>query len=54
MPFGLCNASATFQRLMNLTLSGMLWSECLVYLDNIIVFGHTFGEHLGHLALVLT
>jgi len=29
MPFGLCNATATFQRLMNLSLSGMLWSKCL-------------------------
>ena len=38
MPFGLSNAPATFQGLMNLALSGMLWSECLVYLDDIIVF----------------
>ena len=53
MPFGLCNAPATFQRLMNLTLSGMLWSECLVYLDDIIIFGRTFQEHLSHLASVL-
>ena len=53
MPFGLCNAPATFQRLMNLTLSGMLWSECLVYLDDIIIFGRTFEEHLSHLASVL-
>ena len=53
MPFGLCNAPATFQRLMNLALSGMLWSECLVYLDDIIIFGRTFGEHLRHLASYL-
>ena len=53
MPFGLCNAPATFQRLMNLALSGMLWSECLVYLDNIIIFGHAFEEHSGHVASVL-
>lgn len=53
MPFGLCNAPATFQRLMNLALSGMLWSECLVYLDDIIIFGRTFEEHLSHLASVL-
>ena len=53
MPFGLCNAPATFQRLMNLALSGMLWSECLVYLDDIVIFGHTFEEHLSHLTSVL-
>ena len=53
MPFGLCNAPATFQRLMNLSLSGMLWSECLVYLDDIIIFGCTFKEHLCHLTSVL-
>ena len=53
MPFGLCNAPATFQRLMNLTLSGVLWSECLVYLDDIIIFGRTFEEHLSHLLSVL-
>ena len=53
MLFGLCNAPATFQRLMNLALSGMLWSECLVYLDDIIIFGRTFEEHLSHLASML-
>ena len=41
MLFGLCNAPATFQRLMNLTLSGILWTECLVYLDDVIIFGNT-------------
>jgi len=53
MPFGLCNAPVTFQRLMNLALSGMLWNECLVYLDDIIIFCCTFEENLGHLASVL-
>ena len=53
MPFDLCSAPATFQSLMNLTLSGMLWSERLIYLDDIIIFGRTFEEHLSHLASVL-
>ena len=53
MLFGLCNVPATFQWLMNLTLSGMLWSECLVYLDDNIIFGRTFEEHLSYLASVL-
>jgi len=41
-PFGLCNAPATFQRLMNLVLAGVEWSQCLVYLDDIIVLGRNF------------
>ena len=53
MPFGLCNAPATFQRLMNLVLAGVEWSKCLVYLDDIIVIGRSFDEHLSNLAVVL-
>ena len=39
MLFGLYNAPAPFQRLINLVLAGIQWSECLVYLDDIIVLG---------------
>ena len=49
MPFGLCNAPVSFQRLMDLVLSGLQWSQCLVYLDNIIVLGRSFGEHIKNL-----
>ena len=47
MPFGLCNAPSTFQRLMELVLAGLRWDTCLAYLDDIIVFGRTFPEHLA-------
>ena len=41
--FGLCNAPATFSRLMDHILSGLHWETCLFYLDDIIVFFST-GE----------
>ena len=37
MPFGLCNAPATFQQLMDLVLAGLQWSSCLVYLDDTVL-----------------
>ena len=52
MPFGLCNAPATFQRLMDLVLSGLQWVSCLVYLDDVVVFGKSFEEHLKNMELV--
>ncbi|CAK1595807.1 unnamed protein product [Parnassius mnemosyne] len=54
MPFGLCNAPATFERLMELVLSGLIGDACLVYLDDIITVGRTFEEHLQNLECVLT
>ena len=53
MPFGLANAPATFERLMELVLSGLHWEICLIYLDDIIVFSETFEEHVTRLQLVL-
>ena len=46
MPFGLCNALATFQWLMDQVLSCLKWSTCLVYFDNIMVVGTSFADHL--------
>ena len=54
MPFGLCNAPATFERLMDCVLCGMRWSRCLVYLDDVISFGGTVMESLGRLEEVLS
>ena len=52
MPFGLCNAPATFQRLMDIVLSGLNFEICLVYLDDVIIFGSTPEEHLDRLERV--
>ena len=54
MPFGLCNAPATFQRLMDMILAGLQWTTCLVYLDDVIVLGCTFIEHLDHVEAVFS
>ena len=45
-PFGLCNAPATFQRLMQKCLSGQLAESLLVYPDDIIIYSPDFSSHL--------
>ena len=52
MPFGVCNGPSSFQRLMGIVLKGLQWHGCLVYLDDIIVYGRTFQEHLERLTAV--
>ena len=49
MPFGLCNAPATFERRMEQILSGLNRDLRLVYLDDIIVTGKSFIEHIDNL-----
>ena len=53
MSFGLDTASATFMRLMTLVFSGMLYSTCFAYLDDIIIFGCSFEAHLSRLSIAL-
>jgi hypothetical protein len=53
MSFGLTNAPATFERLMERTLRGLQWQECLIFLDDIIVFGSSFNEAKDRLQHVL-
>ena len=52
MPFGLCNAPAYFERLMETILSGLQWQICLIYLGDIIVVGNTFKNMFDNLTQV--
>ncbi|VDI08356.1 Hypothetical predicted protein [Mytilus galloprovincialis] len=53
LPFGLCNSPATFSRVIQLVLKGLTWRECLAYLDDVIVLGHSFEDHLSKLLHIL-
>ena len=52
MPFGLCNAPAIFERLMELILKDLNWKVCLIYLDDIIVYDAGFYPTLDRLKMV--
>ena len=52
IPFGLCSAPAPFQRLMERCMGALNLCECLIYLDDIIIFSSTFQEHLDRLQAV--
>ena len=52
MPFGLCNAPPTFQRLMQNCLGKLNLTYCLIYLDDVIVFSEMPEEHLHRMRVV--
>lgn len=47
MPFGLMNASATLERLMDYVLTSLTFRYCLVYLDDIVMFSTDLDQHSG-------
>ena len=53
LPFGLNTSGNTFQRTMELALQGLQWETCLIYIDDIIVFGANFEEHSQRVRQVL-
>jgi hypothetical protein len=52
MPFGLCNAPATFERMMDIVLAGLTYEACLVYLDDILILSPDLEKHLKNLEKV--
>ena len=53
MPFGLCNAPSTHQRLMTSVLQGVIGRICMAYLDDVIVFSKHRANHVADLHTVL-
>ena len=53
MPFGLCNASATFQHVMYVTLSGLQGTTCLIYLDDVLIYEKDFIKQIQRIEAVL-
>lgn len=54
MAFGLTNAPATFQRLMERCMGDLNLKECLIFLDDILIFSETFDEHISRLEAVFS
>ncbi|CAC5370513.1 unnamed protein product [Mytilus coruscus] len=52
MPFGLCNAAQTFQRIIESALHKLQWHISVLYLDDIIVIGKSFKEHLNDICKI--
>ena len=50
MGFGMTNSPATFSRVINLILRGLTWKTVLAFLDDILVMGMDFEDHLKNLA----
>ncbi len=53
LPFGLMNAPATFQRIMNQLIYGNGWKFSCVYLDDIIIFSESLDEHVKNVVQIV-
>ena len=53
MPFGLCNAPATFSHAVSLVLRGISWDSVIAFLDDVVILGRYFDSHLRNLSEVL-
>ena len=50
VPFGLCNAPATFSRSISLVLRGLSWKSGIAFLDDVVVLGRDFDSHMVNLS----
>jgi hypothetical protein len=53
LSFGLCNAPATFMRLMDVILSGLNWKSCMTYIDDVLIFSASWEQHMQSVRAVL-
>ena len=51
-PFGLSGAPSTFQHMMTVILGDSQYKETSCYLDNILLWGREWEEHMNHLCIV--
>jgi hypothetical protein len=54
MPFGLCNAPATFHGALDMILAKVKWNYALLYLDDVIVYSKNVEEHIQNVDEILT
>jgi hypothetical protein len=54
MPMGLTNSGSCFERLMETVLRGLNWEQCLIYLDDVVVFAPSWQEMLARLDTVFS
>ena len=48
-PHGLCNAGASYQRIMDICLAGLPSDKMLAYMDDIVIFSSSLSEHVANL-----
>ena len=54
MPISMTNSPATFQRVMETVLQGLQWHTCLIYLDDLLVYGSSFNEHIDRVEKIFS
>lgn len=54
MPFGLKNVPRTFQRALDIALSGFTWKTCSVYIDDLVIFSRSEEDYLDQVDKILS